>query len=84
MQDVFKLVAVTADTRGNGAFPQHRKEHRMSLKIGTSIWRALRVERTAQMEDVHFHSGVDGRVYPCDFARCDSPQVTPREIGYSR
>ncbi|HWD74232.1 MAG TPA: hypothetical protein VG371_03790 [Solirubrobacteraceae bacterium] len=56
----------------------------MSLKIGTSIRRALRDERTAQMEDVHFHSGVDGRVYPCDFARCESPHLTPHEIGHSR
>jgi hypothetical protein len=84
MQHVFKLVAVTADTCGNGAFPQTRKEHRMSLKIGTSIRRALRAERTAQIEDVHFHSGVDGRVYPCDFARCESPHLTPNEIGHSR
>jgi hypothetical protein len=84
MQDVFKPVAATADVRGNGAIPQHRKEHRMSLKIGTSIRRALRVKRTAQMEDVHFHSGVDGRVYPCDFPRCESPHLTPHEIGHSR
>jgi hypothetical protein len=56
----------------------------MSLKIGTSIRRALRAERTAQMEDVHFHSGADGRVYPCDFARCESPHLTPHEIGHSR
>jgi hypothetical protein len=84
MQHVFKLVAVTADTCGNGAFPQTRKEHWMSLKIGTSIRRALRVERTAQNEDVHFHSGPGGRVYPCDFPRCESPHLTVHELGHSR
>jgi hypothetical protein len=56
----------------------------MSLKIGTSIRRALRVERTARMEDVHFHAGTGGRVYPCDFARCESPHLTAHEVGHSR
>ena len=56
----------------------------LAAGIGTSIRRALRVERTAQMEDMHFHSGVDGRVYPCDFARCESPHLTPHEIDHAR
>ena len=53
----------------------------MSLKFGPSLRRALRVERTTPTEDVHFHSGPGGRVYPCDFARCDSPHLTVLEIG---
>ena len=53
----------------------------MSLKFGASLRRALRVERTTPVEDVHFHSGPGGRVYPCDVVRCDSPHLTVREIG---
>jgi len=84
MQDVVKLVVVTVDTRGAAPLSRHRKEHRMSLKLGTSLRRALRVERTVHHEDVHFHSGPGGRVYPCDFARCESPHMTAHDIGQSR
>jgi hypothetical protein len=52
----------------------------MSLKIGTSLRRALRFEQAVQTEDVHFHSGPDGRVYPCDVDRCDSPHMTAHDI----
>jgi hypothetical protein len=83
MQDVFKLSPSPPMSMASAPFPT-QKGPRMSLKIGTSIRRALRAERTAQMEEVHFHSGVDGRVYPCDFARCESPHLTPHEIGHSR
>jgi hypothetical protein len=82
MQAAFKLVITTADTRGEGAFPNHRKEHRMSLKFGTSLRRALRAQRTASSEDVHFHTGPGGRVYPCGVHHCESPHLTAREIGH--
>ena len=55
----------------------------MSLKLGKSIGRALRVERTTPTEDVHFHAGPGGRLYPCDFYRCESPHLTAREIGHT-
>jgi hypothetical protein len=82
MQAAFKLVITTADTHGEGAFPNHRKEHRMSLKFGTSLRRALRPQRTTPSEDVHFHTGPGGRVYPCDVHGCESPHLTAREIGH--
>ena len=81
MQDASKLVVTASPTRGDGAFPRHRKEHRMSLKFGASLRRALRVERTSPTEDVHFHAR-DGRAYPCDVDRCESPHLTAREIGH--
>ncbi len=56
----------------------------MSLKFGTSLRRALRVERTTSVEDVHFHTGPGGRVYPCGVHRCESPHLTAREIGHIR
>ena len=55
----------------------------MSLKISTSIRRALRVDRTTPMADVHFHAGPGGRPYPCDVYRCESPHLTTGEIGHS-
>jgi hypothetical protein len=55
----------------------------MSLNITESIRRALRVERTASMEDVHFHAGAGGRLYACDVHRCESPHMTAGEIGHS-
>lgn len=54
----------------------------MSLKLGTSLRRALRVEPTIPNADVHFHAGPGGRVYPCDVHRCESPHLTVREIGH--
>jgi hypothetical protein len=54
----------------------------MSLNFGASIRRALRVERAASIEDVHFHTGPGGRVYPCGVHRCESPHLTAREIGH--
>lgn len=54
----------------------------MRLNIGTSFRRALRVEQPTGTESVHFHSGSDGRVYPCDFARCESPHLTAREVSH--
>jgi hypothetical protein len=56
----------------------------MSLKFGTSLRRALTAPRTTPIEDVHFHSGPAGRVYPCDLHRCESPHLTAREIGHTR
>ncbi len=56
----------------------------MSLKFGASLRRALRVERTIPTEDVHFHTGPGGRVYPCGVHRCESPHLTAREIGLPR
>ncbi len=55
----------------------------MSLKIGASLRRALRADATPT-EDVHFHTGPGGRVYPCGRHRCESPHLTAREIGYIR
>jgi hypothetical protein len=63
--------------------PRQEKEHRMSVKFGNSIRRALRVERTVPQETVHFHSGHDGRAYPCDVAHCESPHLAVQDIGHT-
>ena len=56
----------------------------MSLNITASIRRALRGESGALHHGVHFHAGTDGRPYVCDFHRCDSPGISPHEVGVRR
>jgi hypothetical protein len=74
MQDASKLLL----------YPDTERSTQMSLKLGTSLRRALRVSRTTHVEDVHFHSGPGGRVYPCGVHRCESPHLTAAEIGHGR
>ena len=52
----------------------------MTSRIAASVGRALRhvIPDTVQ-HDVHFHVDSVGRPYVCDYARCDSPSLTPDE-----
>ena len=52
----------------------------MNFSFAASIRRALRVDPAAH-ESVHFHFGAGGRPYVCDVQRCDSPTLTPGEMG---
>ncbi len=62
----------------------HSKGKPMSLNITASIRRALRGESGALHHGVHFHAGTDGHPYVCDFHRCDSPGISPHEVGIRR
>jgi hypothetical protein len=55
----------------------------MTLNITASIRRALRGESGAPHDGVHFHGGPDGP-FVCDFPRCDSPGISPQEVGIRR
>ena len=52
----------------------------MTSRIAGSVNRALRrvIPATVQ-HDVHCHVDSVGRPYVCDYARCDSPGLTPNE-----
>ena len=51
----------------------------MTHQIAASLRRALRPASTGTSEDVHFHIGSDGRAFPCDHWRCESPGLTSAE-----
>jgi hypothetical protein len=52
----------------------------MTSRIAASVSRALRRAVSAPAQhDVHFHVDSAGRPYVCDYARCDSPGVSPVE-----
>jgi hypothetical protein len=52
----------------------------MTSRIATSIGRAFRgVVQPTVRQDVHCHVDSVGRAYVCDYARCDSPGLTPSE-----
>jgi hypothetical protein len=51
----------------------------MTRRIAASIARALRTKPTH--EHVHFHLDSDGRPFVCDIDRCDSPALSPGEVG---
>ncbi len=50
----------------------------MTSRIAASVNRALRRVIPVQ-HDVHCHVDSGGRPYVCDYARCDSPGLTPDE-----
>jgi hypothetical protein len=54
----------------------------MTRRIAASIARALRTTRTH--EHVHFHFDSNGRPFVCDVDRCESPAVSPDEVGLAR
>jgi hypothetical protein len=51
----------------------------MTRRLTASIARALRTKPTH--ENVHFHLDSDGRPFVCDVDRCESPALSPGEIG---
>jgi hypothetical protein len=52
----------------------------MTSRIAVSVGRALRrVVSAPAQQDVHFHVDSTGRPYVCDYARCESPAVSPFE-----
>jgi hypothetical protein len=52
----------------------------MTSRIAASVNRVLRraIPTTVQ-HDVHLHLDSAGRPFVCDYARCDSPGLTPDE-----
>ena len=52
----------------------------MTSRITASVNRALRhVTRGTVQHQVHCHVDSGGRPYVCDYARCDSPGLSPDE-----
>jgi hypothetical protein len=56
----------------------------MASEIAASVRRALRLTPTRMRDDVHFHLDTNGRPFVCDFHRCDSPSLSPGEVGVSQ
>ena len=56
----------------------------MTSEIAASVRRALRLTPTRMRDDVHFHLDTNGRPFVCDFHRCDSPSLSPGELGIAR
>jgi hypothetical protein len=54
----------------------------MTRRIASSIARALRTKPAH--ESVHFHVDSDGRPFVCDVNRCESPALSPGEVGLAR
>jgi hypothetical protein len=51
----------------------------MTRRLAASIARALRTRPSH--ENVHFHLDSDGRPFVCDVDRCESPALSPGEVG---
>lgn len=52
----------------------------MTSRIAASVRGAMRrVVSAPAQHDVHFHIDSAGRPYVCDYARCESPAVSPVE-----
>jgi hypothetical protein len=51
----------------------------MTRRIAASLARALRSKPTH--EEVHVHLDSDGRPFVCDVDRCESPALSPSEVG---
>jgi hypothetical protein len=51
----------------------------MKRRIAASIASAFRA--SSGRENVHFHVDSGGRAFVCDYDRCDSPGLTPGEVG---
>jgi hypothetical protein len=59
----------------------------MKLRIAASIVSALRAgprPAGSHPENVHFHLDSGGRAFVCDYDRCESPALTPGEVGLGR
>ena len=74
MQDADKLGSAGCPM----VHPEVEGQEPMTHRIAVSIARAL---RSSDRENVHFHVGSDGRPFVCDYDPCDSPALTPREVG---
>jgi hypothetical protein len=54
----------------------------MTLRMAATVARALRA--SSSRENVHFHLDSEGRLFVCDYDRCESPGLTPGEVGRTR
>jgi hypothetical protein len=78
MQDADKL---SGSGKASLSTQTHAEEglNPMTRRIAATIARAVRT--MPAHEDVHFHLGSDGRPFVCDFHRCESPELSPSEVG---
>jgi hypothetical protein len=51
----------------------------MKRRIAASIASAFHAG--SHPENVHFHVDSGGRAFVCDYDRCESPALTPGEVG---
>jgi hypothetical protein len=54
----------------------------MKYRVAQSIARV--VSAKPEHEDIHFHLNSEGRPFVCDTTRCESPGLSPREVGSIR
>lgn len=56
----------------------------MTSMIATRVRRTLHLGPTVHEDRVHFHIGANGQPFVCDLDRCESPGITPDEMGLNR
>jgi hypothetical protein len=66
------------------ARPRHSERPLMTSTIAARVKRTLHLSPAVHEDLVHFHIGANGQPFVCDLDRCESPGITPDDIGLSR